>query len=113
MNRDTVVKNPWIPNTVKPKYNSDPKKMVWWPLYTGWPLSIAELCEKYKATKNFRRFSGNHNIQADCLYKGLSYTGLNVSTSQSYSLLCKHFPKVLVEKIWQKVKTYSVRWLFY
>ena len=38
-------------------------------------------------------------IQADHLYTGMLYAGLTVSTSQLCSLVCKHFSKVLVQKI--------------
>ena len=39
-----------------------------------------------------------------------------MSTSKFSALVSKYFPKVfylVVDKIWQKMKTYSLRWLFY
>ena len=47
-------------NTVKTAW-----EMAKWPLYTGWPLYSGQLCRKYKATENFGKLCGDHDIQAD------------------------------------------------
>ena len=91
-------------DTVKPVYNSHPWEMARWPLYTGWPLKIGQLCRKYKVTENFGKLSSDHDIQGDRYIQGhyiqvwqyyhLLYLFLNLScsllywSSSSFSFCC-------------------------